>query len=199
MKKALIIVDIQKDFCEGGNLAVPGGNSIVKVVNRIKEKFLKDGDIVVASRELHPTDHSAFASNNNKKAFDLNDKSEVLWPDHCIYNTDGCLFHDDLDLNGVEIFTKGKDKSDHPLSAFYGISDKYDIWLLDYLKENEVGTVYIVGLAMEFCVLETAIESSKEFKTYVVLNATSWITEDGKKRSMELFKTNNIESIIKHF
>lgn len=199
MKKALIIVDMQKDFCEGGSLSVPGGNSIVSVINRIKEKFIKDGDIVVASRELHPMNHTYFASVNDKNSFDLNDNCEVLWPDHCVYNTDGCEFHDDLDLTKVEIFTKGKDVNHHPFSAFYGISDKHDIWLYDYLKENEVGTVYVVGLAMEFCVLETAIDAAKDFKTYVVLNATSWITEDGKKRAMESFKKNNIENIIKHF
>ena len=146
MKKALIIVDMQKDFCEGGSLAVPGGNDIVPVINRIRERFLKGGDFVVAYRELHPISHSAFASVNNKKPFDLNEKYEVLWPDHCVFNTDGCEFHDNLDLTRVEIFTKGKDSSHHPFSAFYGISDKHDIWLYDYLKERGVGTVYVVGL-----------------------------------------------------
>ena len=196
MKKALVIVDMQKDFCEGGSLEVKGGNSIVPIINELKESFIKDGDIVVASRELHPLFHKSFASVGGKNVYDSDENGNIYWPDHCVVNTSGSDFNNNIDLIGVEIFTKGKDENDHPFSAFAAISDRYDIWLGDFLRNDEVDEVFIVGLAFEFCVCETALDSISEgFKTNVILKASSWITEDGRNRTIDKFKEMNINLI----
>ena len=203
MKKALIIVDMQKDFCEGGSLAVNGGNSIVPFINNLKYVFLKEGNLVVASREMHPFNHESFASQNSvlslsrntnrpvvtyKNPFDKDENGNTLWPDHCVVGTHGSEFHDELDLVGVETFTKGKDIYDHPFSAFGAISDKYDLWLNDYLKENDVDEVYVVGLALEFCVKATALDSIESgFKTYVIRNSTSALSKDGEDETLSEF------------
>ena len=189
MKKVLVIVDMQKDFCEGGSLSVNGGNGIVSSINKLKDEFLKEGNIVVASREMHPSDHKSFASQNDKNPFDKDIDGNTFWPDHCIVGTIGSEFNDNIDLYGVEIFTKGKDIYDHPFSAFGAISDKYDLWLNDYLTDNDVEDVYVVGLALEFCVLETIMDSVKSgFKTSLYLQGTSALTEDGKNETIEKLK-----------
>ncbi len=195
MKKALIIVDVQKDFCEGGSLAVQGGNSIVPIINSLTENFLKNGDIVVASRELHPSNHKSFASVNKMQPFDKDEEGNTFWPDHCVINTDGAMFHDDLNLNFVNIFTKGKDEIDHPFSAFGAIHDEKDIWLYDFLNENNVNEVYVVGLATDFCVKATAIDAVESgFRTFIIDDATAGI---GSKDETYKNLPNQIEIIKK--
>ena len=176
MKRALIIVDVQKDFCEGGSLAVNGGNAIVPIINELKEEFIKNGDIVVASRELHHKYHTSFASVNGVEPFTDDKDGNKLWPDHCVVDTPGSEFHPGLDLFGVDIFTKGQDINDHPMSAFAGIHDKKALWLSDFLTDNRVDEVHIVGLATDFCVKATAIDASDYgFETIIVDKATAGI------------------------
>lgn len=195
MKKALIIVDMQKDFCEGGSLAVSGGNAIVPIINEMKKKYLIDGNIVVASRDVHPKNHKSFASQNGKNPFDLDDKGNKLWPDHCVVNTKGCEFHDDIDLLGVDIFSKGQDKLNHPFSAFGAFSDRRGLWLEDFLIENEVDEVDIVGLALEYCVCDTALDAVKNFKTNLLVGATGWLSEEGKLNTIKKLTDNKVEII----
>lgn len=176
MKKCLIIVDVQKDFCEGGSLAVAGSNDIVPIVNALSEKFRKSGNIVVATRELHPAYHTSFASVNQKNPFDKDADGNTFWPDHCVAGTVGAEFHEELDLTGAEIFTKGKDENDHPLSAFAAIHDKKDIWLYDFLNDNGVSEAYVVGLATNYCVKATALDAIESgFRTVIVDDATAGI------------------------
>lgn len=176
MKRALIIVDVQKDFCEGGSLAVTGGNAIVPIINKLTKEFIKKRDIVVASRELHPSNHKSFASVNQKNPFDKDKDGNTYWPDHCVVDTIGAEFHDDLDLHDVEIFTKGKDENDHPFSAFAAIHDKTDKWLYDYLNDNDVNEVYISGLATDYCCKATALDAIESgFRTVIIDEATAAI------------------------
>lgn len=199
MKKALIIVDVQKDFCEGGNLEVIGGNSIVPIINSLTERFLKNGDIVVASRELHPINHKSFARVNHKSPFDIDQDGVTFWPDHCVVNTTGAEFHDNLNLNQVEIFTKGKDENDHPFSAFGAIHDKKDLWLYDFLNDNDVNEVFIAGLATDFCVKATAMDAIESgFRTVIIDDATVGINPKEetynqlKIKHIEILNSNNI-------
>jgi len=193
MKKVLIIVNVQKDFCEGGSLAINGSNAIVPIINFLTKKFLKEGNIVVASRELHPANHSSFASVNNRKPFDKDEEGNIFWPDHCVERTEGAEFHDDLILTGVEIFTN-RNEFDHPFSAFDAIHDKKELWLYDFLNRNDVNEVYIVGLMTDFCVKATALDAIESgFRTVIVDDAIAGI--ESKEQTYRHLRLKHIEVI----
>lgn len=180
MSKALLVVDVQNDFMPGGALAVPEGDQIVPVVNELMEKF----PLVVASQDWHPKDHVSFASNHpGKKVLDviqvryeqLDDPLEqVLWPDHCIKNSPGAEFHPDLKQERIHhIIRKGTDPQIDSYSAFHDNGRLKSTGLSEYLREKGVDEVYVVGLALDFCVRATAIDALREgFKTSLVLDAT---------------------------
>jgi len=175
-KKALFIVDPQLDFMPGGSLAVPFGDRIVPIINDILNKF----EIVIVSRDWHPDDHKSFTSNNpGTNVLDIvkvNDKDMIIWPPHCVQYTEGANFHPDLQLYGVPIFTKGDKNDEHPFSGFVGVNDD-GISVKKYFIDNEVDEVYVVGLAGDYCVKDTALDCAEHFKTYFVVDATRFIGE----------------------
>jgi len=148
--KCLIIVDVQNDFCPGGALAVPDGDKIVPVINEIIKYF----DFVVASQDFHPPKGEHF-----KK-----------WPLHCIAGTKGAELHPDLKKEKIDIFLlKGTDGSDTGYSAF----EATNVDLNTMLKEKNIKSVYVVGLASEYCVKATAMDALKKgFEVYVIKDAT---------------------------
>ena len=172
--KVLLIVDIQNDFLPGGALEVGHGDAIIPIVNRILGNF----DLVVATQDWHPPNHKSFASNHeNRKPGEivkLNDLDQVLWPDHCIQGTPGSLLSDRLDTNGINrIFVKGTDPTIDSYSGFFDNGHLKSTGLGDYLKANNVDEVYIVGLATDYCVKYTALDSLEEgFETYVIADGT---------------------------
>jgi nicotinamidase/pyrazinamidase len=175
-KKALFIVDVQNDFCPGGSLAVPFGDKIVPLINSIMTAF----DIVIVSRDWHPTDHKSFTTENpGTKVLDVvkvDGKDMVIWPPHCVQYTNGANFHPELQIYGAPIFTKGDNPREHLFSGFAGINEN-GVSVEKYLKDNEVGEVYIVGLAGDYCVKETALDCSVFFKTFFIVDATRFIGE----------------------
>ena len=168
--RALIVVDVQNDFCPGGSLAVEGGDEIVKGINNIMEYY----DVVVLTQDWHPAGHGSFASAHGAEVFsmgELDGSPQVMWPTHCVENTDGAEFHPDLDTSYAAVFPKGQNKNIDSYSGFYDNNGKNPTGLTDYLRENHVDTVEICGLATDFCVKHTAIDAVKEgFKTKVILN-----------------------------
>lgn len=172
--RALIIVDIQNDFVAGGSLEVPFGEQIVPLVNELSEKF----DLVVATQDWHPPNHKSFASSHaGKKPFEkimLGGLEQVLWPDHCIQGTSGAAFHPDLRLDHVEaIFRKGMDPEIDSYSGFYDNGHKKSTGLTGYLKDRAVNTIYVCGLAGDYCVYYTAKDSmTAGFKTFLIEDAT---------------------------
>lgn len=174
MKKALILVDIQNDFLPGGALAVPEGDMIVPLVNRIQEKF----DLILATQDYHPANHASFAINHeNKKPgeiIDLHGLAQVLWPVHCVQHSDGAAFGKDLDMARVtKIFYKGENPDIDSYSGFFDNGKRKKTGLAEYLKSKGVDTVYIVGLATDFCVKFTALDAvDLGFETYVIKDAT---------------------------
>lgn len=174
MKKALILVDIQNDFLPGGALAVPEGDMIVPLVNRIQEKF----DLILATQDYHPANHASFAINHeNKKPgeiIDLHGLAQVLWPAHCVQHSDGAAFGKDLDMARVtKIFYKGENPDIDSYSGFFDNGKRKKTGLAEYLKSKGVDTVYIVGLATDFCVKFTALDAvDLGFETYVIKDAT---------------------------
>jgi nicotinamidase/pyrazinamidase len=170
---ALILVDIQNDFCPGGALAVNDGDSIVPVANEIMRKFFDRNDLVVATQDWHPADHGSFAANNNTQPFTmgtLGGQPQMMWPAHCVQNTPGAELHPDL-LTPPVVFYKGCDPTVDSYSGFQDNHNKNDTGLLTFLLNAGVKKVYICGLATDYCVKFTALDAVKHFETYVVVDA----------------------------
>jgi nicotinamidase/pyrazinamidase len=156
----LILVDIQNDFCPGGALAVPEGDAIVPLVNRLQAGY----DLVVATQDWHPANHGSFAANHPGRKIgeqiELAGLPQILWPVHCVQNTPGAAFHPALNLNRVaRVFCKGTDPSIDSYSAFFDNGHHAATGLADYLRENGVGEVDVCGLATDYCVKFTALDA----------------------------------------
>lgn len=182
--KALVIVDVQYDFLPGGALAVSGGDEIIPVINTLQEKF----DLIIATQDWHPAGHQSFASSHpGKKSGDLIDLhglEQILWPDHCVQHAKGAQFPAELNQTRWDtIFQKGKNPEVDSYSGFFDNARRGDTGLGDYLQSKGVKQVYIVGLAQDYCVKFTALDSqSLGFETYLVTDATRAVNlsaEDG--------------------
>jgi len=159
-KRALILVDIQNDFCPGGALAVPRGDEVVEVANRVAGAF----PLVVATQDWHPPDHGSFAVHHpGKKPFDLHELGglpQVLWPPHCVQGTPGAAFHPGLDLRGVHrVVPKGTDPTIDSYSGFHDNGKRKATGLEDFLRAEGVGEVFVMGLATDYCVRATALDA----------------------------------------
>ena len=165
MTRALILVDLQNDFMPGGALAVPDGLAVVPVANALLPKF----EIVVASQDWHPPGHGSFASSHEGKApgelGELAGMPQVMWPDHCVQESEGADFVENLDMsrapNGVQVFQKGTDPTIDSYSAFFDNGHRKDTGLGDWLKAREVHQVVIVGVATDYCVKFTALDAAE--------------------------------------
>ena len=172
--KALILVDLQNDFLPGGALAVPDGDKVVPVANRVQEKF----ELIVATQDWHPANHGSFAANHpGKKLFemiDLNGLPQVLWPTHCVQNQPGAEFAKDLNTTKIrKIFHKGTDPAIDSYSGFFDNGHRKATGLGDYLKAQGADEVYVLGLATDYCVKFTALDAVQlGFKTYFVEDAS---------------------------
>lgn len=168
--KALILVDIQNDFCPGGHLEVPEGNQVVPVANALMDRF----DLVVATQDWHPADHGSFAANHPWRkpgqVIDLNGLPQVLWPIHCVQESFGAEFVQSLHTDKIDqIFVKGTDPGIDSYSGFYDNGHRKATGMGDFLKEKGVDTVYVMGLATDYCVKFTALDAvALGFKTYLV-------------------------------
>nr|WP_246088813.1 bifunctional nicotinamidase/pyrazinamidase [Phreatobacter stygius] len=177
----LIVVDVQNDFCPGGHLAVQKGDEVVAVINALGPKFQN----VVLTQDWHPAGHSSFASSHpGKKPFEVIQMPygpQVLWPDHCIWNSVGAEFHDDLDLPHAQtIVRKGYRKEVDSYSGFQEADRKTVTGLGGYLKERGITRAVVVGLATDFCVSWTAQDAARNgLKTFVVEEACRAIDLNG--------------------
>ena len=181
MTEALLVIDVQNDFCPDGALAVAGGDTIVQPINALMDKF----NIVVLTQDWHPTDHKSFASSHeNKNPFDTVKMSygdQVLWPDHCIQGSMGARFHPDLNHKRADlIIRKGSNPAVDSYSAFYE-NDKVTPTGLDgYLKDREVNKITLVGLATDYCVAFSALDAAKlRYSVTVRLDMARGIDSDG--------------------
>jgi nicotinamidase/pyrazinamidase len=173
MSKCLIIVDVQNDFCPGGALAVPDGDRVVPVINKIIESF----DLVIASQDFHPPEGEHFTK----------------WPLHCIAGTKGAELHSDLKKEEIDIFLlKGTDGSDTGYSAF----EATNVDLNETLKEKNIESVYVVGLATEYCVKATAMDALKNgFYVYIIKEATKGLKDLDVEKAIEEMAANGIKII----
>ncbi|WP_062010998.1 bifunctional nicotinamidase/pyrazinamidase [Aureimonas sp. AU4] len=158
-RTALIVVDVQNDFCPGGALAVADGHVVVPVINRLMPGF----DVVVATQDWHPSGHISFASTHGAAPFSsirLPYGEQVLWPDHCVQGTTGAAFHADLDLDPVQaVIRKGWGRQVDSYSGLREADRRTSTGLAGYLREREVNSVAVCGLATDFCVSWTALDA----------------------------------------
>jgi nicotinamidase/pyrazinamidase len=157
---ALILVDLQNDFCPGGALAVREGDAVIPVANAMASKF----ELVVATQDFHPPSHLSFAVNHPGKReyeqIDLDGLPQVLWPPHCVQGSEGCAFHPGLALQRVtKVFQKGTDPRIDSYSGFYDNGHRKATGLGDYLRARGVTRVWILGLATDYCVKWTALDA----------------------------------------
>jgi nicotinamidase/pyrazinamidase len=168
--RALILTDVQNDFLPGGALAVPRGDEVIPIANRVQARF----DLVVATQDWHPKDHGSFASRYPGRkvgeSAELAGLPQVLWPDHCVQGSAGAAFAPDLATNRVEaIFRKGTDRSIDSYSGFFDNGHRKSTGLGDYLKGRGADEVYVLGLATDYCVKFTALDARRlGFRTFLV-------------------------------
>lgn len=185
-RKALIVIDVQNDFCPGGALAVENGDEIVPLVNHL----IASHDHVVMTQDWHPAGHSSFASTHpGKSPFETIEAAygpQTLWPDHCIQGSPGAAFHPDLEWTRAElVIRKGFRQAIDSYSAFFENDHTTPTGLSGYLKERGVADVVLCGLATDFCVGFSALDAMQcGFATSVVMPACRAIDLDGSLAAM---------------
>ena len=159
----LILNDVQNDFCPGGALAVPDGDAVVPIINRLAGRFAH----VLMTQDWHPPGHASFASSHaGRQPFETIELAygpQTLWPDHCVQGSPGAAFHDGLDVPKAELIVrKGFDPAIDSYSAFYENDQTTATGLSGYLRSRGFGRVFLAGLATDFCVAFSALDAARE-------------------------------------
>ena len=174
---ALIIVDLQNDFLPGGALPVPHGDEVIPVANELQSRF----DLVVATKDWHPPDHGSFAANHpGKKPGDrviLDGIEQILWPVHCVQNTYGAEFAPAFDTSRIaQVFHKGVERNIDSYSTFFDNAHRRETGLADYLKKRSIKNIYLMGLALDYCVKYSALDARHlGLNTHVILDGSRGI------------------------
>ena len=160
--KTLLLIDLQNDFTPGGSLAVPQGDDVIAVANRLMPAY----DLIVATQDWHPADHGSFAANHAGKGpgdtVTLGGLNQVLWPVHCVQNTPGAEFHPKLDRDGIHhVIQKGTDPAIDSYSGFFDNGHRQATGLAELLQARGATGVDVMGLALDYCVKFTALDAVK--------------------------------------
>jgi nicotinamidase/pyrazinamidase len=197
----LLVIDVQNDFCPGGALAVPYGDEVVPVINRLARRFTN----VILTQDWHPPGHSSFASvHAGRRPFDVVEADygpQTLWPDHCVQGTPGADFHRSLSLpNAALVVRKGMRSAVDSYSAFYENDRKTPTGLVGYLQERGLTGIFAVGLAFDFCVRYSAEDAaSSGFTVAVIEDACRGIDIEGSMAAArQSFQKRNISCIYEH-
>ena len=178
---ALVVVDVQNDFCPGGALEAPDGDAVVAVINRIAPRF----SARILTQDWHPPGHRSFASSHPGRApfetIDLSYGEQVLWPDHCVQGTEGAAFHPGLATDGADlVLRKGFRREIDSYSAFYENDRRTSTGLTGYLRARGISRLFFAGLATDFCVAYSAIDGAREgFESAVIEDGCRGIDLDG--------------------
>ena len=196
MTEALVIIDVQNDFCPGGALAVTDGDAVVPVINRLQQDF----DTVILTQDWHPADHQSFADNHAGAApFSMTEMPygpQVLWPAHCMQGTPGAAFHAGLETDRADlVIRKGVRAGIDSYSAFFENDHSTVTGLAGYLRERGIGELTMAGLATDFCVRFSAVDAAKlGFKVRVVMEGCRAIDLDGSlAAAMEDMRDHGVE------
>ncbi|MEZ5044250.1 MAG: bifunctional nicotinamidase/pyrazinamidase [Saprospiraceae bacterium] len=202
--KALLLIDLQIDFCPNGALEVKEGDQVIPIANALMPHF----DLVVATQDWHPADHGSFAANHPWRkpgqVIDLNGLPQVLWPIHCVQDSYGANFHPQLNQASItKVFVKGTDPNIDSYSGFFDNGHRKATGLGDYLKEKGVTEVYVMGLATDYCVKFTALDAlSLGFQTHLIVDGSRGVNlQEGdvdqaiaemKKKGVEVMRSEDI-------
>lgn len=184
--EALVVVDIQNDFCPGGALAVADGDQIIPLVNRLISRY----DNVVLTQDWHPAGHSSFASTHPGKApfetVPMSYGEQTLWPDHCVQGSAGAAFHPDLGWTKAQLVVrKGFHRAIDSYSAFFENDNVTPTGLAGYLRERGISKILLCGLAIDFCVAFSALDAVRHgFEVEVALDACRGIDIGGSVATM---------------
>ncbi len=183
MSSALIIIDMQNDFCHGGALAVKDGEKVVEPINGAQEKF----DTIILTQDWHPEEHSSFASNNSAEVYsniEMDYGSQILWPDHCIQGSIGANFHKNLNTNNSNlILRKGCNPKIDSYSAFFENDKRTTTGLEGYLVKKEIKRLYLCGLAFDYCVFYSALDGiNLGFEVFVFQDLTKAINLNNSEK-----------------
>lgn len=193
-KNALLIIDVQNDFCSHGALAVPQAEAIIPLINDMQTYF----DELIATQDWHPANHMSFAANQLGRKIGETIKiggiSQILWPIHCVQNSHGAMFHPDLHISPtIQIIRKGTDPSIDSYSAFFDNAHLKKTELDDYLQSKNITTLYLVGLATDYCVKYSALDAIfLGYETYVITDACRGVNlnkDDTEKALQEMHQT----------
>ncbi len=173
MTSALILVDLQNDFLSGGALAVPDGDAVIPVANRMMPHF----STVIATQDAHPPEHGSFAANQRGvevgQIFELNGLPQVAWPVHCVRDTAGAALNQELVTSRItRSFDKGTDPAVDSYSGFFDNGRRKSTGLAEWLRDHQIKDLYVMGLATDFCVKATVLDALKE-------GFSVWLLEDG--------------------
>jgi nicotinamidase/pyrazinamidase len=172
MKNALILVDLQNDFLPGGALAVPHGDEVIPLADELQSRF----DLVVATQDWHPSDHGSFAANHPGKnpgdRIILDGIEQILWPVHCVQNTHGAEFAPLFDTSRLaHVFHKGTEKNIDSYSTFFDNAHRRHTGLAHYLEKRGIKNIYLMGLALDYCVKYSALDARHlGLNTYVIVD-----------------------------
>ena len=183
MSSALIIIDMQNDFCHGGALAVKNGEKLVEPINDAQEKF----DTIILTQDWHPEEHSSFASNNSGEVYsniEMDYGSQILWPDHCIQGSIGANFHKNLNTNNSNlILRKGYNPKIDSYSAFFENDKTTTTGLEGYLAKKEIKRLYLCGLAFDYCIFYSALDGiNLGFDVFVFQDLTKSINLNNSEK-----------------
>lgn len=186
---ALIVIDVQNDFCPGGKLAVPDGDEIVPLINVLIGRFAEAGATIVLTQDWHTQQQVSFASNHGVAPFtevEVSYGNQTTWPDHCLAGSQGADFHQKLVTNLAHlIIRKGNNPAIDSYSAFRENDKTTQTGLTGYLKDRGIQRVFVVGLAFDYCVGYSAVDAANEgFDTTVIRDATRAIALPGKVEEM---------------
>lgn len=195
---ALIVIDVQNDFCPGGALAVPGGDEILPLINAM----IAESDHVILTQDWHPAGHSSFASSHPQatvfETISMPYGPQTLWPDHCIQGSHGANFHSGLNWTRAEmVIRKGFRWGIDSYSAFFENDHVTPTGLAGYLRERSIGSLTLAGLATDFCVAYSALDAAAQgFNVRVRLDASRGINLNGSVNAMlEKMRTIGIELV----
>jgi len=201
---ALIVVDVQNDFIPGGALAVPEGDKVVPICNKLMERF----DLVVATQDWHPQNHASFAANHTGRSvgevIDLHGLPQVLWPVHCVEGTTGAMFAPTINTEQfTHIVRKGTDPEIDSYSGFFDNGHRKATGLAEYLGSKKVTDVYVCGLATDYCVKFTAFDAYQlGLKVHLIEDACRGVNlkpgdvdraiEEMRQRGVEIVSASNV-------
>lgn len=173
MKPALLLVDIQNDFCQGGSLAVRDSDAVIRTANRMIARCQQQNIPVIASQDWHPAEHLSFAANSGTvigECGELNGLPQVWWPVHCVQNTPGADFHPELNKQAIShIIYKGENQATDSYSAFYDNDHREPTALLKLLAKLQITHLAVLGIATDYCVKFTVLDALAEGFTVTVI------------------------------